>query len=112
MNERAADIREGRGDDDRPRSTHQRETEADAVQRANATEYGLAASVWTRDVDRPLSVGREIKAGTAWTNTWAVVHEMFEEGGFKQSGLGRLNGMRGLEEFQETKHFIHPLARG
>ncbi|MEU6918425.1 aldehyde dehydrogenase family protein [Streptomyces olindensis] len=87
------------------------DTEDQAVERANATEYGLAASVWTRDVDRPLRVGREIKAGTVWTNTWAVVHDQFEEGGFKQSGLGRLNGLRGLEEFQETKHFVHPAPR-
>jgi acyl-CoA reductase-like NAD-dependent aldehyde dehydrogenase len=36
---------------------------------------------------------------------------MFEEGGFKQSGMGRLNGVRGLEEFQETKHLVHPVAR-
>jgi len=86
------------------------DTEAQAVQRANATEYGLAASIWTRDVDRPLRVGREIKAGTVWTNTWAVVHDQFEEGGFRQSGLGRLNGVRGLEEFQETKHLVHPVA--
>ena len=87
------------------------DTEAEAVARANATEYGLAASIWTRDVDRPLRVGREIKAGTVWTNTWAVVHDQFEEGGFKQSGMGRLNGMRGLEEFQETKHLVHPVAQ-
>jgi len=87
------------------------DTEAEAVRRANATEYGLAASIWTRDVDRPLRVGREIKAGTVWTNTWAVVHDQFEEGGFKQSGIGRLNGVRGLEEFQQTKHLVHPVAR-
>ncbi|MEV6559521.1 aldehyde dehydrogenase family protein [Nocardia sp. NPDC051756] len=88
------------------------DTEAEAIIRANATEYGLAASIWTRDVDLPLRVMREIKAGTVWTNTWAIVHDMFEEGGFKQSGLGRLNGLRGLEEFQETKHFVHAAARG
>ncbi|MFB8275391.1 aldehyde dehydrogenase family protein [Nocardia colli] len=88
------------------------DTEAEAITRANATEYGLAASIWTRDVDLPLRVMREIKAGTVWTNTWAIVHDMFEEGGFKQSGLGRLNGLRGLEEFQETKHFVHAAARG
>ncbi|MFF9982353.1 aldehyde dehydrogenase family protein [Streptomyces erythrochromogenes] len=87
------------------------DTEEEAVERANATEYGLATSIWTRDVDRPLRVGREIKAGTVWTNTWAVVHDQFEEGGFKQSGLGRLNGLRGLEEFQETKHFVHVAPR-
>ncbi|KJK48608.1 aldehyde dehydrogenase [Lentzea aerocolonigenes] len=87
------------------------DTEAEAITRANATEYGLAASIWTRDVDRPLRVGREIKAGTVWTNTWAVVHDQFEEGGFKQSGIGRLNGVRGLEEFQETKHLVHAAPR-
>lgn len=87
------------------------DTEAEAIERANATEYGLAASIWTRDVDRPVRVGREIKAGTVWTNVWAVVHDQFEEGGFKQSGMGRLNGVRGLEEFQETKHFVHPAPR-
>lgn len=87
------------------------DTEEEAVDRANATEYGLAASIWTRDVDRPLRVGREIKAGTVWTNTWGVVHDQFEEGGFKQSGMGRLNGLRGLEEFQETKHFVHVAPR-
>ena len=82
--------------------------EADAINRANATEYGLAASIWTRDVDRPLRVGREIDAGTVWTNTWAVVHDQMEEGGFKHSGLGRLNGERAIEEFQEVKHFVLP----
>ncbi|MFD3459195.1 aldehyde dehydrogenase family protein [Nocardia fluminea] len=86
------------------------DTEAEAIVRANATEYGLAASIWTRDVDRPLRVGREVQAGTVWTNTWGIVHDQFEEGGYKQSGLGRLNGVRALEEFQEIKHFIHPIA--
>ncbi len=81
------------------------DTEDDAVRLANATEYGLAASVWSRDVDRPRRVGRRLKAGTVWTNTWAVVVDQFEEGGFKQSGVGRLNGLRGLEEFQEHKTY-------
>jgi betaine-aldehyde dehydrogenase len=81
--------------------------ETEAIRRANATEFGLAASVWTRDVDRPRRVGRKLKAGTVWTNTWAVVVDQFEEGGFGQSGLGRLNGLRGLEEFQEYKTYAH-----
>jgi acyl-CoA reductase-like NAD-dependent aldehyde dehydrogenase len=79
--------------------------EAEAVARANATEFGLSASIWTRDIDRPRRVGRQLKVGTVWTNTWAVVADQFEEGGFKQSGLGRLNGLRGLEEFQEYKTY-------
>ncbi len=83
------------------------DAELDAVERANATDFGLAASLWTRDVDRPWRVGRRLQAGTVWTNTWAVVPDQFEEGGYKQSGVGRLNGVRGLEEFQETKHLVH-----
>ncbi|MGW4201367.1 aldehyde dehydrogenase family protein [Streptomyces sp. NPDC004726] len=85
--------------------------EADAIARANATEYGLAASVWSRDADRPLRVGRELDAGTVWANTWAVIVDQMEEGGFKQSGIGRLNGERALEEFQEIKHFVHHAPR-
>ncbi|MFI8442127.1 aldehyde dehydrogenase family protein [Streptomyces sp. WAC04189] len=86
--------------------------EADAVHRANATEYGLAASVWTRDVDRPLRVARQIDAGTVWINGWGVIHDQFEEGGFKQSGVGRLNGPRALAEFQEIKHLVHTPRSG
>ncbi|MDV7353684.1 aldehyde dehydrogenase family protein [Rhodococcus oxybenzonivorans] len=85
--------------------------EADAITRANATDYGLAASIWTCDVDRPLRVGREIDAGTIWTNTWAMIFDQMEEGGFKQSGVGRLHGIRALEEFQEIKHYVHPSPR-
>ncbi|MFD3427627.1 aldehyde dehydrogenase family protein [Nocardia fluminea] len=81
--------------------------EADAIDRANATQFGLAASIWTRDVDRPLRLGRRIDAGTVWTNTWGVTHDQMEEGGFKHSGVGRLNGHRALEEFQELKHLVH-----
>jgi len=47
----------------------------------------------------------KLRAGTVWTNTWALVADQFEEGGFGQSGLGRLNGLRGLEEFQEYKTY-------
>ncbi|WP_330455669.1 aldehyde dehydrogenase family protein [Streptomyces sp. NBC_00820] len=87
------------------------DTETDAITRANATEFGLAAAIWTRDADRPLRVGRELDAGTVWTNTWAVVVDQMEEGGFKQSGVGRLNGERALEEFQEIKHIVHLAPR-
>jgi acyl-CoA reductase-like NAD-dependent aldehyde dehydrogenase len=81
------------------------DSEDDAVRLANATDYGLAASVWSRDIDRPRRVARRLAAGTVWTNAWAVVVDQFEEGGFKQSGVGRLNGLRGLEEFQEYKTY-------
>jgi len=64
------------------------DTEPEAVALANDSEYGLAASIWTRDVDRPLRVARVLEAGTIWINDWAVVWDEFEEGGFMRSGNG------------------------
>lgn len=78
--------------------------EAEAVRLANDNEYGLAASVWTRDMDRALRVAQAIDAGSVWINDWAKVYDGTEEGGFKQSGLGRLNGLAALEDFIEYKH--------
>lgn len=80
------------------------DTEAEAISLANDCEYGLAASIWTRDVDLPLRVARDIEAGTIWINDWAVIYDEFEEGGFKQSGLGRLNGIAAMDDFIEYKH--------
>lgn len=81
------------------------DSESEAIHRANATEFGLAAAVFTRDVDRARRVSRQIHAGTVWTNTWFAVSDGFEEGGYKQSGIGRLRG-RGLSEFQEIKTYV------
>ncbi|WP_296994752.1 aldehyde dehydrogenase family protein [Thalassospira sp. UBA1131] len=78
--------------------------EAEAIQLANDSEFGLAASVWTRDVDRPLKVAQALDVGTVWINDWAKVYDNTEEGGFKQSGLGRLNGLAALDDFIEYKH--------
>lgn len=78
--------------------------EAEAVALANDNEYGLSASIWTRDVDRSLRVAQAIDAGSIWINDWAQVFDGTEEGGFKQSGLGRLNGITSLDDFIEYKH--------
>ncbi|MBM7045688.1 aldehyde dehydrogenase family protein [Rhizobium lusitanum] len=81
--------------------------EADAIAKANATEYGLAAAVFTKDIDRAALVVRRLKAGTVWTNAWGILSDTVEEGGFKSSGIGRARGARAVEEFQEIKtHFL------
>ena len=77
--------------------------EADAIARANATDYGLAASLFTRDASRSRRVGKAVRAGHIWTNCWGVLSEHFEQSGFKQSGVGLLCGPRAIEEFQEIK---------
>lgn len=83
------------------------DTPEEAIALANDTEFGLAASVWSQDVDLPLRVIRELDAGTVWINNWAVVNDEFEEGGYKMSGLGRLNGLAAIHDFVEYKHIFH-----
>ena len=83
------------------------DTEAEAVAVANNSEYGLSASIWSTDVDRPLRIARQIDAGTVWINNWAIVYDETEEGGYKQSGLGRLNGVAAMDDFLEYRTIIH-----
>lgn len=78
--------------------------EAEATCSANATDYGLAASVWTRDGSRAQRIARSIKAGTVWINSHNRLFAEAETGGYKQSGIGRLHGLMGLDVFMETKH--------
>ena len=79
------------------------DTPEEAIALANDNEFGLAASVWSQDVDLPLKVIRELEAGTVWINNWAVVNDEFEEGGYKMSGYGRENGREALEFYLQTK---------
>jgi acyl-CoA reductase-like NAD-dependent aldehyde dehydrogenase len=73
------------------------------VTRANATCYGLAASVWTKEVGQAQRLSRRIRAGTVWINTHTRQSPETETGGFGDSGLGRLHGLQGLDDFLETK---------
>jgi betaine-aldehyde dehydrogenase len=85
-------------------TVHRFESEAEAVRLAEDTEFGLAAGIWTRDLDRAWRVGRAVRAGTVWINTYHHFYPEAEVGGFRSSGLGRQQGVDGLLEFTETKH--------
>lgn len=78
--------------------------EKEAIALANDSEFGLSASIWTRDLDRSLRVAQALESGSVFVNDWAKVYDGTEEGGFKQSGLGRLNGVAAMEDFIEYKH--------
>jgi aldehyde dehydrogenase (NAD+) len=75
----------------------------EVIQRANNTNYGLAAAIWTKDIDKAHLYAREVKAGTVWVNCYHVVDATTPFGGFKMSGLGRENGEAALEHYTETK---------
>jgi len=78
--------------------------EEEAVQLANCTEYGLAAGVWTSDLNRAWALARSIDAGTVWVNGYMTSYPQMPSGGFKWSGIGRTRGIEGIEQFTELKH--------
>ncbi|KAA6222899.1 aldehyde dehydrogenase [Streptomyces albofaciens JCM 4342] len=82
------------------------EDEADAIRLANATDYGLSGSIWTRDVGRALRVSGAVAAGNLSVNSHSSVRYWTPFGGYKQSGLGRELGPGALAAFTETKNIF------
>jgi aldehyde dehydrogenase (NAD+) len=75
----------------------------DLIERANNTNYGLAAAVWTKDIDKAHRFAQQIQAGTVWINCYHIFDVTTPFGGFKQSGYGREKGEEALLNYTETK---------
>lgn len=75
----------------------------EVVARANHTTYGLAAAVWTRDIQKAHAIANSVRAGTVWVNCYNVLDTRAPFGGFKQSGIGRELGEYGLQQYTEVK---------
>lgn len=78
----------------------------DALNLANDTLYGLGAAVWSRDINTCYRMGRAIKAGRVWTNSYHLYPAHAAFGGYKQSGIGRENHKMMLDHYQQTKNLL------
>ena len=85
------------------------DSDDEAVALANDTPFGLAAGLWTTDLARAIALPKRLRAGTVWVNAYRVVSYLSPFGGFKESGLGRENGLEAIYEYLEPKSvFINP----
>ena len=80
------------------------DSEDEVIKRANALDYGLAASVWTTSLSRAHRVAARVEAGIVWVNSWFLRDLRTPFGGMKQSGIGREGGVHSLEFYTELKN--------
>ena len=80
--------------------------EDDMIDKANDTRFGLAAGIWTDDMNRAMRFMRRIEAGMVWINTYRSPSMMSPSGGFKESGYGKHNGFAAIEEFSRIKTVV------
>ena len=79
------------------------DTVDEVIRRGNATEYGLGAGVWTRDMGNAQRVSRGLRTGTVWVNCYQVMDAAVPFGGYKMSGYGRESGTEHMDEYLQTK---------
>ncbi len=79
-------------------------TPSEAVEKANNTQYGLAAGIWTEKGSRILKVANELRAGVIWANTYNKFDPASPFGGYRESGYGREGGRQGLAAYLEADH--------
>jgi (Z)-2-((N-methylformamido)methylene)-5-hydroxybutyrolactone dehydrogenase len=77
--------------------------EEELVRQANDTRYGLAAGIWTKDIQKALRVAHALRAGTVWVNSYRTISFNTPFGGYKMSGLGRENGLESIKEYTQVK---------
>ncbi|ESO89599.1 hypothetical protein LOTGIDRAFT_192810 [Lottia gigantea] len=78
----------------------------EVIKRANDTHYGLGAAVFTKDINKALTIANSIQAGTVWINCYLAVTAQAPFGGYKMSGIGREFGEYGLSQYQEVKNVV------
>ena len=78
--------------------------EEDAIRIANGVIYGLAAGVWTRDLNRAFAAAVRLRAGSVWVNAYRTLSYSMPFGGFKNSGIGREDGFECIPHYTEVKH--------
>jgi len=84
--------------------------EDEVIKRANATQYGLAAGLFTQNLSRAHRVIAQIEAGICWVNTWGGSPAQMPVGGYKQSGIGRENGIDTLNHYTQNKSVMIELG--